>query len=153
MMKRLKTKHLEIIRRFQCEDCEVFDPGVFPDCFVQYIHGLGCGRHVASQKGDQTIFKGLPAGFNRMGTQPPDTCEFLIFDTLDRMESDWEEVDAYSIVVAWKYLYKEAACTLMRLYRPRFNEGVIVLVLEDCMSRVGGKEITDDLLKKFEQVE
>lgn len=144
-------KHLEVIRRFQCVDCPMFDLSNFPDCFTPYIYGVGCGRHVPVKTDGMTFYKGLPVGFNCMGDQLPESSEFLIFESWAEMAEAWGDLTGCLTVVGWKYLYEEAKITLIRVYQPVNNEGVNVMILEDCMDRCGGKRIGEDVVKKLSQ--
>jgi len=124
------------VEQYQCSGCA---NGSDISCFEKSsVAGIGCGKHFAgtTMMPGGKIFLGMPKGFNRLGKEVD--LKPTIFKTFSSAYK-WE-YDMWNIPV-WKHL-NEAGHTLVRGIMPRKNESFIHIYLEDCISKIDCREIT-----------
>jgi hypothetical protein len=134
----------KFIKEYQCSGCSC---GSSPSdgCFKKStILGSGCGAHNPGTMffGDcmNTIFLGMPTGFNRVG--PMDTKSLPLFVFATPEESAEFPYDKFNVPV-WKHRTTDGH-TLVRGMSPRRNCPFIHVHLHDCMADIDCIEISQD---------
>lgn len=138
------------IKEYQCSGCSC---GSSPSdsCFKKStIAGSGCGAHSPGTMffGDcmNTIFLGMPTGFNRVGPMDSKSLPLLVFATPD--ESATFPYDKFNVPV-WKHRTKEGH-TLVRGLTPRRNCPFIHVHLHDYMGDLDCIEITNSDIEQMD---
>ena len=118
------------VEKYQCPGCV---SGPYPDCYKKDTVGEGCDNHgLGTSLGlGMHIALGLPKGFCRAYLKIKDFV--LIFDTFEKWLVEYEQ-DKFNVPV-WKYL-DEHGNTLIRLYQPRLNNGMVHIIKGNVMDKV-----------------
>lgn len=133
------------VEEYQCPGCT---RGHNIECFQKNQYGSGCGAHSAGTFITEIgrIYLGMPTGFNRTGDI---VCPVEIFPTLQAAKDESSNVFGKFTVSVWKYLNK-AGHTLVRVYCPRINTTLIMILLENCMDQIDAIEITEDDIENMD---